>query len=413
MNVNTVTHVPHIGAVIGRRHCTATAAGAHCARPLEAKEPYVKTVGALLWEPGTRSGWSVEEIELDPPKRREVTVKLTSSGICHSDDHVDTGDIPLGWGPILGGHEGAGVVTEVGPEVTELQEGDHVVLSFLPSCGKCRMCISGYANMCELGAGVLAGTAPDGTHRIHARGQGVGPFSYLGTFAPYAVVPVDSCVKIDPAMPLMPASLIGCGVPTGWGSAVYAAEIELGDTVVVLGTGGVGMNAVQGAVHRGARNVVTVDPVAYKREQAKIFGATHSVASFEEAVPLVAQLTNGQGADRVIITVGVAHGEIVEQANQLTRRGGVIVLTSAAPVLQNTVEFNLFTFAMSGKRLQGTLYGSTRSKLDVPRIVDMYQRGEFKLDELITKTYKLEDINEAFADMRDGKNIRGVIVYDD
>ncbi len=373
----------------------------------------MKTVGALLWEPGTRSGWSVEEIELDPPKRREVTVKLTSSGICHSDDHVDTGDIPLDWGPILGGHEGAGVVTEVGPEVTELQEGDHVVLSFLPSCGKCRMCVSGYANMCELGAGVLAGTAPDGTHRIHARGKGVGPFSYLGTFAPYVVVPVDSCVKIDPSMPLMPASLIGCGVPTGWGSAVYAAEIELGDTVVVLGTGGVGMNAVQGAVHRGARNIVTVDPVASKREQAKIFGATHSVASVEEATPLVAQLTNGQGADRVIITVGVAYSEIVEQANQLTRRGGVIVLTSAAPVLQGTVDFNLFTFAMSGKRLQGTLYGSTRSKLDVPRIVDMYQRGVFKLDELITKTYKLEDINEAFADMRDGKNIRGVIVYED
>jgi S-(hydroxymethyl)glutathione dehydrogenase/alcohol dehydrogenase len=373
----------------------------------------VQTVGALLWEPGTRSGWSVEEIELDPPKANEVLVKLTSSGICHSDDHLDTGDIPLPWAPILGGHEGAGVVTEVGPEVHDLQEGDHVVLSFLPSCGRCRMCVSGRANMCDLGAGVLAGRAPDGTHRIHARGKGVGAMSYLGTFAPYVVAPAPAVVKIDPEIPLMPASLIGCGVPTGWGSAVYAADMQLGDTVVIFGTGGVGMNAVQGAVHRGAKNIVAVDPGEYKRDKAKEFGATHAVATHAEAAGLVEQMTNGQGADRVIITVDVARGEIVEQANQLTRRGGVIVLTAAAPVLQRDVQFDLFTFAMSGKRLQGSLYGTTQSRNDIPLIADLYKRGQLKLDELITRTYRLEDINEAFADLRDGKNLRGVIVYDD
>lgn len=373
----------------------------------------MKTVGALLWEPGTNSGWSVEEIELDPPKRREVVVKLTSSGICHSDDHLDTGDIPLGWAPILGGHEGAGVVTELGPEVTELEVGDHVVLSFLPSCGKCRMCVAGRSNMCDLGAGVLAGVAPDGTHRIHARGKGVGAMSYLGTFAPYVVAPVDAVVKIDPEVPLMPASLIGCGVPTGWGSSVYAADMQLGDTVVVFGVGGVGMNAVQGAVHRGAKNIIAVDPVAFKQEKAKEFGATHSVPDHTAAAELVGQMTNGQGADRVIITVDVARGDIVEQANQLTRRGGVIVLTSAAPVTQRDVQFDLFSFAMSGKRLQGSLYGTTQSKNDIPLIADLYKNGQFKLDELITRTYKLEEINEAFADLRAGKNIRGVIVYDD
>jgi S-(hydroxymethyl)glutathione dehydrogenase/alcohol dehydrogenase len=373
----------------------------------------MKTVGALLWEPGTHSGWSVEEIELDPPKRREVMVKLTSSGICHSDDHLDTGDIPLPWAPVIGGHEGAGVVTEVGPEVHDLAEGDHVVLSFLPSCGRCRMCVSGRANMCDLGAGVLGGTAPDGTHRIHARGQGVGAMSYLGTFSPYVTVPVDAVVKIDPDIPLMPASLIGCGVPTGWGSSVYAADMQLGDTVVVIGTGGVGMNAVQGAVHKGARNIVTVDPVAFKRDKAKQFGATHPVASFEEAAQLVERMTNGQGADRVIITVDVARGDIVEQANQLTRRGGVIVLTSAAPVLQRDVQFDLFSFAMSGKRLQGSLYGTTNSRNDIPLLTELYRGGQLKLDELITRTYRLEDINQAFTDMREGRNIRGVIVYDD
>jgi S-(hydroxymethyl)glutathione dehydrogenase/alcohol dehydrogenase len=237
--------------------------------------------------------------------------------------------------------------------------------------------------------------------------------SYLGTFSPYVVAPVDAVVKIDPEIPLLPASLIGCGVPTGWGSAVYAAEIQLGDTVVVLGTGGVGMNAVQGAVHRGAKNIVTVDPNAFKQEKAREFGATHPVGSFADAAQLVERMTNGQGADRVIITVDVAGPEIVEQANQLTRRGGVIVLTAAAPVTQRDIQFDLFGFAMSGKRLQGSLYGTTQSRNDIPLIADLYRNGQLKLDELITRTYRLQDINEGFADLREGRNIRGVIVYDD
>lgn len=373
----------------------------------------MKTKGALLWEPGTNSGWSVEEIEVDPPKFREATVKLAASGICHSDDHLDTGDIPLDWAPILGGHEGAGVVTEVGEGETELQVGDHVVCSFLPSCGKCRMCVSGRANMCELGAGVLAGTSPDGTHRVHARGEGVGCMSYLGTFAPYVTVPTDALVRIDKDIPLKSAALIGCGVPTGWGSAAYAAEIELNETVVVIGNGGVGMNAVQGARQRGAKHIIACDTNAYKRELAPQFGATHTVESIEKAAELVEGFTNGQGADRVIITVGVLTGDIIEPAQAMTRRGGTVVVTSAAPVLQRDVQFDLFTFAMSGKRLQGTLYGSTNSRNDIPLIADLYRRGEHKLDELITREYDLEDINTAFQDMREGKNIRGVIVYDD
>lgn len=372
----------------------------------------MKTEGALLWGPGTKSGWSVEEIELDPPKAGEALIKLTASGICHSDDHVDTGDIPLDWAPIIGGHEGAGVVQELGPGVTEFEVGDHVVLSFLPACGKCRMCALGRANMCALGAGVLAGYAPDGTKRIHARGQGVGAFSFLGTFSPYAVVPLDAAIKIDKNFPLDKAALIGCGVPTGWGSSVYAAEMQLGDTVVVVGTGGVGMNAVQGAVHRGAKNIIAVDPVAYKQEQAPTFGATHVAANFDEAQSIVDELTNGQGADRVVITVGVCTSDIIGPAEVLTRRGGVIVLTSSAPVTQTSADINLFTFAMSGKRLQGSLYGTTNSRVDIPLIADLYQRGELKLDELITKTYGLHDINQAFQDMREGKNIRGVIMYD-
>ncbi|MEB3031802.1 NDMA-dependent alcohol dehydrogenase [[Mycobacterium] nativiensis] len=372
----------------------------------------MKTQGALLWEPGTNSGWSIEEIEIDPPKRREVMVKLAASGICHSDNHFDDGVIPLEWAPILGGHEGAGVITEIGPEVEDLEVGDHVVLAFLPSCGHCDMCVAGKSNMCVLGAGILGGTAPDGTHRVHARGQGVGCASFLGTFAPYVCAPVDAVIKIGKDIPLDKAALIGCGVPTGWGSSVYAADMQLGDTVVVVGIGGVGINAVQGAVLKGARDIIAIDPVPFKQRKAKEFGATHVVSSHQEAAPIVEQLTNGQGADRVIVTVGVMTGDLLEAAQALTRRGGVTVLTSAAPILQRDVQIDLFTFAMSGKRLQGSLYGTTNARNDVPLICDLYRSGKLKLDELITRTYQLEEINQAFSDMKEGKNLRGVIVYD-
>ncbi|PXY36062.1 NDMA-dependent alcohol dehydrogenase [Prauserella flavalba] len=372
----------------------------------------MKTKGALLWEPGTNSGWSVEDIEIDPPKEREVLVKLAASGICHSDHHLDDGVIPLPWAPILGGHEGAGVVTEVGPGVTDVEVGDHVVLSFLPSCGKCTMCVAGRSNMCALGAGVLAGTAPDGTHRVHARGKGVGCMSYLGTFSPYVCAPLDATIKIDRDIPLDKAALIGCGVPTGWGSSVYAADMQLNDTVVIVGTGGVGINAVQGARHKGARNIIAIDPVEFKRESALRFGATHAVSDYAEAAQLVERMTDGQGADRVIVTVGVAHGNLMNPAQELTRRGGVMVLTAAAPLTQRDVDFDLFTFAMSGKRLQGCLYGSTNSRNDVPVLLDLYRDGKLMLDELVTKTYDLEDINQAFTDLQEGKNLRGVIMYD-
>jgi NDMA-dependent alcohol dehydrogenase len=374
----------------------------------------IKTRGALLREPGTNSGWTVEDIEIDRPKEGEVLIKLAASGMCHSDAHVDTGDIPLDWAPIIGGHEGAGVVEEVGPGVRDLKPGDHVITTFLPSCGHCRFCVSGESNLCDTSAGVLAGTAPDGTHRIHtADGLGVGPFSYLGTFSPYCCAPALSVVKIDADIPLRTAALIGCGVPTGWGSAVYAAQTQIGDTVVVIGTGGVGMNAVQGARIAGAQQIVAVEPVAWKRDQAlSVFGATHAAASFEEAQDVVGQITRGVGADRAILTTGVAYGDLINPAQLLVRKGGTLVCTSAAPVHQSEVKLDLYTFAMSNKRLQGTLYGSVNPRVDVPMLLNLYRSGELKLDELVTRTYSLDEINLGWQDLEEGRNLRGVLVFD-
>jgi NDMA-dependent alcohol dehydrogenase len=372
----------------------------------------MKTMGALLFEPGTRSGWVVEEIELNPPKENEALVKLAASGLCHSDDHLDSGDIQIPFAPILGGHEGAGVVMEVGPGVTAVQPGDHCVLSFLPVCGHCRFCTMGESNLCDTSAGVLLGVAPDGTHRIHSRGLGVGAMSYLGTFAPYCVVPVNSIVTIDESVPLDKAALVGCGVPTGWGSAVYAAETRIGDTAAVIGVGGVGINAVQGFRHAGAKNIVAVDPVEFKRQKALELGATHAAATFDEAREILGDITRGVMADRAVFTVGTGDGELVEDSATLIRKGGVLVMTSAAPQQQTHVKLDLYTFAMSGKRLQGTLLGSANPANDIRLLIDLYMKGDLELDELVTRTYRLEEINQGYADMLEGRNLRGLIVYD-
>ncbi|GAA1851833.1 NDMA-dependent alcohol dehydrogenase [Pseudonocardia ailaonensis] len=374
----------------------------------------MKSRGALLWKPGTMSGWSVEDIEVGSPKSGEAMVKLAASGICHSDDHLDTGDLPLYFeGPIMGGHEGAGVVVEVGEGVTDLEVGDHIILSFLPSCGRCAYCVTGRTSLCVLSAGCMSGMAPDGTKRVFAGDVGVGCNSYLGTFSQYVTVPTASIVKVDKDLPLDKACLIGCGVSTGWGSAVYAADTKPGDTVVVVGTGGVGMSAVQGARMAGARHIIALDTVEFKRQEAPKFGATHVAGSFEEAQRILDNLRPGDvGADRVIVTCSVGYGSLLNPSLDLTRKGGTCVFTNMAPLEQRDVELDLFSLSMMGKRLQGTLYGNTNARVDIPRLANAYMDGVLKLDEMITRTYGLDEINTAFKDMREGRNLRGVIMYD-
>ena len=369
----------------------------------------MKTKAAVFWEFGREL--EVIELELDPPKANEVLVRFVASGVCHSDYHVKLGDLPVRL-PTVGGHEGAGVVEAVGPGVTRVKPGDHVVCSFIPSCGHCRWCVTGHSSLCDVGIHIHEGCLPDGTFRFHAQGKDFGTMCSVGTFSQYTVVSEYAAVKIDESIPLEVACLTGCGVPTGWNSAVKGADVEPGDTIVIYGCGGVGINAVQGARYAGAKNVVVVDPVAFKREKAKQLGATHTAASAEEAKELVLQLTNGVWADKAIITVGLVDEQVVQNAFDIIRKRGTIVLTALGPFEAKTIHLSGTMLTAWEKRIQGLMAGSSNFQYDIPKLLGLYRAGHLKLDELVTRRYKLDEINQAFKDMIDGKNIRGVIIHE-
>ncbi|MDA8207929.1 MAG: NDMA-dependent alcohol dehydrogenase [Actinomycetota bacterium] len=369
----------------------------------------MKTQAAVLWEVGKE--WSVEEVELGDPLPGEVRVKLASSGLCHSDEHLLTGDLPAAL-PMVGGHEGAGIVEAVGAGVTSLAEGDHVVLSFIPSCGRCAACSTGHQNLCELGSFLVSGVEIAGGQRIHARGQGVGTMCCLGTFSPYVVAHESSAIKIRDDVPLDKASLVGCGVTTGYGSAVYAAGVRAGHTAVVVGCGGIGINAIQGARITGAQYIVAVDPVAFKRESAMLYGATHTIPSLDEAYGLVQDLTWGRMANSVIVTTGVADGQMMAQVMAVLGKNGTAVVTALGRFDRMDVNMSLLDLTLYEKSLRGALFGSANPRFDIPRILDLYMDGILKLDELVTRTYPLSQVNEGYQDMRDGRNLRGMIVFD-
>ncbi len=369
----------------------------------------MKTQAAILWE--TNTPWSVEEIDLDPPGPGEVLVKLAASGLCHSDEHLVTGDFPFEL-PLIGGHEGAGVVQEVGAEVSWLAPGDHVVFGFIPSCGRCVSCSTGHQNLCDLGA--LLGAArqiSDGTSRHHARGVDLGLMCLVGTFAYDTVVNEASCIKIDKDVPLDRACLLGCGVVTGWGSAVYAAEVTPGDTVVIVGVGGIGANAVQGARLAGAKRIIAVDPVEFKRENAIKLGATHTAASMADALPLIEQLSMGTMANKVIMTMGVGSGAVMGEALALTAKRGRVVVVNIHPALEMSATMNLLDLTLMEKQIIGSLFGSGNPRADIPKLLDLYRDGQLDLDGLVTREYLLSGVNDGYDDMRAGKNIRGVMKY--
>lgn len=372
----------------------------------------MKTKGALIWE--FNQPWSVEEIEIGDPRKDEVKIQMEAAGMCRSDHHLVTGDIPMAGFPVLGGHEGAGIVTEVGPGVDDFAPGDHVVLAFIPSCGKCPSCQAGMRNLCDLGAGLLAGeSVTDGSFRIQARGQNVYPMTLLGTFSPYMVVHRSSVVKIDPSVPFEVACLVGCGVTTGYGSAVRTADVRPGDDVAIVGLGGVGMAALQGAVSAGARYVFAVEPVEWKRDPALKFGATHVYPDINAALMGIAEVTYGLMAQKVIITVGKLDGADVDSYLTITAKGGTCVLTAIGSLVDTQVTLNLAMLTLLQKNIQGTIFGGGNPHYDIPKLLSMYKAGKLNLDDMVTTAYKLEQINDGYQDMLNGKNIRGVIRYTD
>ena len=375
----------------------------------------MQTKAAVLREVG--QDWSVEEIELDPPQSGEVLVKMVASGMCHSDEHLVTGDLagatsPM---PLIGGHEGAGIVMEVGPNVVGLEPGDHVVFGFIPACGRCPSCASGHSNLCDVGGAAFptGRQISDGTARHHTKdGDDLGLMCLLGTFAEHTVVHESSCVKIDQELPLDRACLLGCGVVTGWGSAVYAAEVGPGDFVAVVGAGGIGSNAIQGAKLAGARVIAAIDPVEFKRETAMELGATHTYSSIAEAMEGLGDSTWGRGFDKVIMTMGVGDGDALGEAFQLGGKRAKIVVTNIHPTVEPSMAVPGAFLTLFEKQLIGSLFGSANIRKDIPALLELYTQGQLDLDTLVTNTYTLDEINQGFEDMRNGKNIRGVLLYD-
>jgi NDMA-dependent alcohol dehydrogenase len=372
----------------------------------------MKSLGAVCW--GRGEPWVIEEIDVDPPGRKEVLVEWAAAGLCHSDEHNRTGDrVPVEMDgtvyPLLGGHEGAGIVKEIGPEVTEFVVGDHVVSSFVPACGRCRYCASGRAFICNANAGFgNKGQIVDGTIKHTVRGQELNVLGKLGTFSERTVVAEASLIGIDRKYSLESACLVSCGVATGWGSAVERGGTKPGDVVVVVGAGGLGNSAVQGARLVGAAHIVAIDPISYRREMAQKVGATATAPSIELARDLIMSLTDGQGADVVVLTPSIVTGDLIHEAIDVTGKGSVCVLTGMGPLGETPVLLDIGRFALFHKDLRGCLFGASDPRLAVPRLLNLYGAGLLDLD-IMVSTYPLEDIGSALADSNEGRNVRGVL----
>ena len=348
----------------------------------------------------------VEDLDLESPRPREALVKIVASGVCHSDLHYIKGDRehPL---PVVLGHEGAGVVEAVGADVTYAAPGDHVVLSFVPTCGRCSFCVKGRQNLC-VARGQLRGNLLDGTKRLRKGGQEIAHFNGLSTFGEYAVVPEDSLVKIREDAPLDKVALIGCGVPTGVGAVIHTAKVQPGSAVVVIGAGGVGLNVVQGAALAGAGAVIAVDIHGPKLEHSLEFGATHLVnAATEDVIDRVSEITRGEMADYAFEVIGST--DAINQALHTTKRGGVAVAVGVAPTgAELTIDPD---FLHQDRVLMGCTYGSCYPRADMPMLIDLYMAGKLKLDQLISRTFAIDEINTAFDVLDRGEVARSIIRY--
>jgi S-(hydroxymethyl)glutathione dehydrogenase/alcohol dehydrogenase len=353
---------------------------------------------AVLYQ--RREPMVVEEITLTDPDAGEVEIRLVASGVCHSDYSHWSRDT---WSqlPLVLGHEGAGVVERVGAGVTRVRPGDHVIIAFGTRCGECFFCTHNEPWLCT----------PDqtpGTHMFKGE-QPLNQFTFVGTFAERTVVSERNCVRIRPDAPLDVASLVACGVTTGIGAVINTARVEPGANVAVIGTGGVGLNAVQGARLAGAARVIAIDLLDNKLEFAREFGATHVInSSREDPVAAVQRLTGGLGADYAFEVIGL--GKTIRQAYDMVRKGGAAVVVGVARE-EDEVTFPAPMLMRTGKRILGCNYGSTRPYVDFPKIIDLYMEGRIKLNELISRRFALDEINEAFRALHAGEVARGIVEY--
>jgi NDMA-dependent alcohol dehydrogenase len=346
---------------------------------------------------------AVETLQVREPREGDVLVKLGASGVCHSDLHAITGDLPMPI-PCVLGHEGAGVVEAVGPGVQRVRTGDHVVLNWVPFCGACWYCQSGRNYLCEMGYVKAMGAAV-----FDRGGTTVGQFAGVGSMSEYTIVPEASCIPIDADLPMDRACLIGCGVMTGVGAVINTVKVQPSESVAVFGAGGVGLNVIQGAAISGAHPIIAVDLNEKKLALAKQFGATHTVAAGStDPVDAVKELTGGRGVDYAFEVIGVP--DVITQAFMAVRRGGKAVIVGVPPMAAMAAVPG-FLLPLAEKSLVGSLYGSANMQRDVPRLIDLYRAGRLKLDELITRRYKITQVNEAFEAMKKGEVARGVIVF--
>ena len=366
----------------------------------------MKTRAAVMYE--HNQPVVVEELELDEPKANEVLVRTAASGVCHSDLSVVTGAIYYDAAVALG-HEGAGIIEQVGADVTGFHPGDHVILSFVSYCSSCRMCQMEKVCLCE-SYDVPRGFQLDGTYRLHnGSGDGILQMARIATMSEYMVVPQQNLVKIDKDYALEKAALVGCGVTTGVGAVLNTAKVEPGSSVAIIGTGGVGLNAIQGAVLAQAERIIAVDIAEKKLDFAQSFGATDVVnAATCDPVEAVRELTNGLGVDYAFEVIG--NPKTIVQAYRMVRAAGTAVIVGMAHH-EMDVSIPAQHLVSTERQLIGSFYGSCHPRVDMPKLLNLYTEGKLKLDELITRHYRLEQINEAFADMEAGENARGVILF--
>lgn len=375
----------------------------------------MRTRAAVLY--GVGEPLVVEEIELDPPKTGEVLVKMVATGICHSDIHVVTGDSIRDY-PLVLGHEGAGIVAEVGPGVTSVKPGEKVILTFLPSCGKCKWCHTGKPNLCDLGQYLRTGYMLDGTTRIHRASDGleIRNFLFNSTFAEHTVVPEASIVPVGEHVPLEKACLFGCGFTTGYGATTNKLHIKPGETVTIVGCGGLGLSGIMGAKASSAGMIIAIDVHQEKLDMAKKLGATHTLLNThntEDLIEKIQALTHGVGTDYSLEFVGFDQSnETLDIAYQAIRKGGTMCMVGVGANDKRTLPVDPYTLTLWRKSILGVLFGDAQFRADIPRYINLLELGKLDMDNLITHYITLDDINEGFQNVLAGNKVgRQIIRY--